>query len=163
MINEVSRRLADAKVVVIDVETNGLDWRHNHIVGWVFTFGPRADDTFYLPVRHETGDNYDPAKVRDMFNSHQDVGRHWVGHNLAFDLSFIHKECEPINGTFEDTMINACLLNEFESSYSLEKCAERADVQAKKGEEIYAHIASLFGGEAHKNRMADFWLSLIHI
>ena len=157
MINEVSRRLAKAKIVVIDVETNGLDWRNNHIVGWVFTFGPTADDTIYLPVRHESGNNFDANKVRDMFNSHQDVPRHWVGHNLAFDLGFIHKECEPINGTFEDTMLNACLLNEFESSYSLENCAIRADVQAKRGDEVYAHIAQLFGGEATKNRMADFW------
>jgi len=157
MINEVSRRLADAKMVAIDVETNGLDWRSCFICGWVFTFGPREEDTYYLPVRHETGPNHDPAKVRDMINSHQDVTRHWVGHNLAFDLAFIHKECEPINGTFEDTMVNACLINEFEESYSLAACAENVSVQSKKSSEILQHIADTFGGAAHKNRMGEFW------
>lgn len=157
MINEVSRRISQADTVVIDVETNGLDWRNCFICGWVFTFGPRPEDTFYLPVRHETGENYDPAKVRDMVNSHQDRPRHWVGHNIAFDLSFIHKECEPLNGTFEDTMINACLINEFESSYALSACATRADVQQKKAEEILQHIANVFGGDANKNRMGEFW------
>jgi len=157
MINEVSNRISQADTIVIDVETNGLDWRNNFICGWVFTFGPKPEDTYYLPVRHETGENYDPDKVRDMFNSHQDRPRHWVGHNIAFDLSFIHKECDPINGTFEDTMINACLLNEFEPSYSLASCAERADVQLKLADEILNHIASVFGGDPVKNRMGEFW------
>lgn len=158
MIDEVSRRLAVAKTVVIDVETNGLDWRHNHIVGWVFTFGPRADETFYIPVRHETGANFDPKKVNAMITSHQtSTPRHWIGHNLAFDLGFIHKEGVKLNGTFEDTMINECLLNEFEQSYSLEASADRSGVQAKKATEILQHIASKFGGDPVKNRMGEFW------
>jgi DNA polymerase-1 len=158
VIEEVSRRLALATTVVIDVETDGLDWRHNHIVGWVFTFGPRSDETFYLPVRHETGPNLDAAKVNAMIASHQhSTPRHWVGHNLSFDLGFISKEGITLNGTFEDTMVNECLLNEFEISYSLAACADRCAVQSKKIEEILRHIADKFGGEVHKNRMGEFW------
>lgn len=158
MINEVSRRLALANTVVIDVETNGLDWRHNHIVGWVFTFGPSTDETFYLPVRHKTGPNLDPSKVNAMIMSHQNsTPRHWVGHNLSFDLGFISKEGITLNGTFEDTMINECLLNEFETSYSLAACADRCGVQSKKIEEILRHISSITGDEVHKNLMGKFW------
>ena len=157
MINEVARRLSSAEIVVVDVETNGLDWRHNYIVGWVFTFGPQPDETFYLPVRHETGLNLDPVRVNDMIKSSQLASRRWVGHNLSFDLGFIAKEGITLTGAFEDTMINECLLNEFESSYSLAACADRCGVQAKKADEILNHVASVFGGEAHKNRMGEFW------
>jgi DNA polymerase I-like protein with 3'-5' exonuclease and polymerase domains len=157
MINEVYRRIRAAKTVIIDVETDGLDWRHNKIVGYVFTFSPKPQDSFYLPVRHETGPNYDPARVKKMLIACQDEPRHWVGHHLAFDLAFISNEGIQLNGTFEDTMINECLCNELEVSYSLSACADRSGVQAKLADEILRHIATQFGGEPVKNRMGEYW------
>ena len=54
---EVLRRLEMSSDVVADVETSGLDWKHNYIVGHVFNFGPKDEDSFYIPVRHQGG-NY---------------------------------------------------------------------------------------------------------
>lgn len=157
MIDEVSNRLRVADVVVIDVETTGLDWRSNRICGYVLTFGPKPEDTFYLPVRHETGPNFDAATVRNMIISHQTRPRRWIGHNIAFDLGFLTAEGIVLEGTFEDTMINAALLDEFRKSFSLQSCAEEAAVQAKLSDEIKAHIEGYFGKSFGKNYMGEYW------
>lgn len=157
LIDEVSNRLRVAGTVVIDVETTGLDWRNNRICGYVLTFGPRHDDTFYIPVGHESGPNYDPVTVRNMIVSHQTRPRRWIGHNLAFDLGFLTAAGIDLVGMFEDTMINAALLDEFRKSFSLQSCAEEAHVQAKLSDEIKSHIEAYFGRSFGKNYMGEFW------
>lgn len=157
LIDDVSTRISKADIVVVDVETNGLDWKKNRIVGYVFTFGPLASDTFYLPVRHASGPNYDADRVREMILSHQGKPRHWIGHNLAFDLAFLHAEGIELNGSFEDTMINAALLDEFRRSFSLESCADEAGVQSKKATEIKAHIEEFFQESFGRNYMGEYW------
>jgi len=157
VVDVVAAHLSKADRVVIDVETNGLDWKHNHIVGYVFTFGPTPEESFYIPVRHATGPNFEPTSVRNMIISHQTRPRHWIGHNLAFDLGFFHKEGIELVGTFEDTMINAALLDEFRRSFSLESCAYEAGVQAKLADEIKQHIETTFGQSFGKNYMGQYW------
>lgn len=157
LLDTVSSRLAKAHFVVIDVETTGLDWRVNQICGYVFSFGPRQQDSFYIPIRHESGPNYDANLVRAMIMSHQDKPRHWVGHNIAFDLGFLTAEGVILNGTFEDTMINAALLDEFRRSFSLENCAEEAGVEAKKSTEIKSHIEATFSKDFGRNYMGQYW------
>lgn len=83
--------------------------------------------------------------------------RHWIGHNLAFDLSFLHAEGITLNGTFEDTMINAALLDEFRRSFSLENCADEAGVQSKKASEIKKHIEETFKDDFGRNYMGQYW------
>ena len=157
VVDVVAAHLSKADRVVIDVETNGLDWKTNHIVGYVFTFGPAPEESFYIPVRHATGNNSEPTSVRNMIISHQTRPRHWIGHNLAFDLGFLTKEGIELNGTFEDTMINAALLDEFRRSFSLESCAREAGVQAKLADEIKEHIERTFGQSFGKNYMGQYW------
>lgn len=157
MLEEVNSALRQSRRVVIDVETTGLDWRTKKICGYVLTFGPAPEDSYYIPVRHESGPNFDPTMVRNMLVSAQTESRHWVGHNIAFDLGFLHAEGITLNGTFEDTMINAALLDEFASSFSLESCADAAGVQGKKGQAMYEHIAATFGLPVHRNRMGEYW------
>ena len=157
IIDQAYQRLNKAKQVVIDVETTGLDWRTNKICGYVLTFGPDPDDTLYLPVRHDSGPNEDAEKVRMMLIKAQAYQRHWIGHNLAFDLGFLTAEGITLNGTFEDTMINAALLDEFRRSFSLANCAEEAGVQAKLADEIKVHIETHFGQSFGRNYMGEYW------
>ena len=56
---EVLKRLSSADKVVIDVETSGLDWKNNYIVGYVFTFSSNPNDSYYIPVRHRSNNLYD--------------------------------------------------------------------------------------------------------
>jgi len=157
LIDEVSNRIEWASEIVVDVETTGLDWRSNQICGYVFSFGPHQEDSLYLPVRHERGPNYDAATVKAMVLSHQNQPRRWIGHNMAFDLGFLHAEGISLNGPIEDTMINAALLNEFRRSFSLESCAEEAGVVAKKSSEIKAHIEKTFNKDFGRNYMGQYW------
>src|SRR5688572_24601943 len=97
-------RLRDEPVVCVDLETSGLDWRRNHIVGWVLTFGSNPLDSFYLPVRHAQGGNilnYPGPQTADGWDgkphpiegaiiaSLDQPGRLVFGHHLGFDLKFM--------------------------------------------------------------------------
>ncbi len=174
---EVLKRLSSADKVVIDVETSGLDWKNNYIVGYVFTFSSNPNDSYYIPVRHRSNNLYDflppeDASIEgiktlnkihpfemDINSIFKERNIHLIGHNLAFDLKFLHKHRIDITKcTFEDTMINAGLINEYRSSYSLENCCIDAGVQPKKGHELYQYLKGKFGGPDTSKQMANFWL-----
>lgn len=166
----VLRILEECDGATIDTETSGLDWKHNHIVGWVITF--RDENSYYVPVRHAGGGNLPGCSVPmtpdgwrgdlhwfelELARIVRERPRHWVGHNLIFDLRFSKKHGVEFYGTKEDTMINAPLLDENQFSYSLDNCAKREGVQAKKGEVLYEYMARQFGGEPDKKQMGNFW------
>lgn len=152
-------RLDDAKTIVYDVETNGLDWKRNHIVGYVVTAGPLPEETWYFPTRHETGPNMDHGVVtnwiKEKIAKRDDI--RIVGHNLKFDLHMSKNEgIDFATRKLECTQVNAALIDENAGKYSLEACAARAGV-APKEIGIYEHIAKLFGGDPDKAQMANFW------
>src|SRR5580693_5202387 len=164
--------------LVYDSETSGLDWRRNHIVGHVVTFGPRADDSCYVPFRHGGGGNIgghagpqqttgwdgelapgEDELLKRVFRRSRLV----VGHNLGFDLKFVYRliGVQAFDPGFEDTIINEPLIDEFAGKFSLDACCLRRGVQAKKGETLYQHIASKFPGEGilptAKSAMGHYW------
>jgi DNA polymerase-1 len=53
-------------------------------------------------------------------------------------------------------MINEALIDDRTIGYSLDDCATRHKVQAKKGAEIYAEIAKRYGGLADRKQMQHF-------
>lgn len=165
--------LKQSHTVVIDSETSGLDWRVHHPIGWVITVGPGPQDSFYLPIRHSGGDNIPGASVPDSVSGwagdvhpveqaisdiyRDGTTRHTTFHHAAFDLKFGSKVGIDFGKSLEDTMVNAALLDENQRSYSLEYCADQAKVKAKKGQELYRHLAEKFGGEPNKKQMGNLW------
>lgn len=161
----VLHRMTEAKAVVIDTETSGLDWRKNFICGYVFTFGPRPDDSYYVPVRHrgangnlggvvgpEDPHGWDGRTTRQEEALLSALSTHTagpvIGHNLAFDLRFLLATKRfGLGPWYEDTQINAPLLDEWQGKFSLEFCAEVAGVEAKKADRIKAHIRARFPDE----------------
>ena len=143
--------------VAIDSETTGLDYREDFTVGLVLTWGEKPDETAYHPIRHEGGGNLDSEPVlkfyKELLNS---PSRRVVMHHAAFDLDFLANDGIEVRGPVEDTGINATLIDENAKKFSLEACCNRAKVQAKKGDVLYAHIASKFGGEAVRGQMEHF-------
>ncbi len=158
-----------------DSETSGLDWRVNHVVGHVVTFGPRPDDSFYLPFRHGGGgnigghvgpqtttgwDNKLAPGEDDLLRRVFKHGRRIVGHHLAFDLKFVYRliGTRAFEPQFEDTMVNAPLIDEFGGKFSLEACAGRWKVQAKKGAEMVAYLRARFPEiRSDREAMGHFW------
>ena len=174
-LNEVFNRFkAKPKQVIYDAETSGLDWKRNHVVGHVLTFGPRDSDSYYLPVRHGGGGNL-PTGInvpQETTGWKNDVAPFEVqlmkeldrpdllvgGHNLAFDLKFMFRLGYRFKAKYRDSQINAPLINEHQASVSLDYCAKVYGVQQKKTT-IYDYLCEMFP-EARANpkqSMGHFW------
>ena len=151
-LEEALNRLRSSKETCIDVETSGLDWKSNHVVGYVLSFGPRPDDSYYLPVRHHGGGNcvetFVPDTATGWDGSIHPVEKEIInlldrptvlnfGHNLAFDTKFLYRLGLRFSSQYDDTMINACLLNEQQASFSLAFCAKQIGIQQKYSLEDY--------------------------
>lgn len=174
-IEEALRRLREAKEVCYDAETSGLDWRNDHICGHVLSFGPRPDDSYYLPVRHASGGNISGCNV-PAERGNWDGGIHpieheivkeldrqditVIGHNLAFDLKFLYRiGLTKFDAKFDDTIINAVLCNEWHESVSLDHLTKVYRVEHKKVS-ILEHIAQMVPearGNVAKSNMQWFY------
>lgn len=151
--------LGDTDHLVIDTETDGLDWKKNRVVGYVITWGPNPDESRYFPTRHASGDNYDHATVTAWVKSLVDSGRYtFTGHHMKFDMHMLANEGIWFTwGQVSCTQNNAAIINENQRSYSLENCCVKMGVQEKKGEVLYKHLAAQFGCDAAPAAMAHFW------
>ena len=158
-LNEVFSRLRDAREVVYDCETSGLDWLRNFVCGHALAFGPAPSDSYYLPVRHGGGGNLFNAAGPSNEHDWNGVPTDWecelikllgrqsitlIGHNLGFDIKFLWRLGHRFNSKFEDTIINAPLLDEYQGKFSLEFCCSAAGVATKKTAEIQSHINQTF-------------------
>lgn len=170
-IEECLKRLSAAKEICVDVETSGLDWRKCHIVGHVLSFGPRDSDSYYLPVRHGGGGNIPGCHAPDTLDGWRGdihplekeivkgIDRQGVkvfGQNLSFDLRFLYRVGVRFHADYEDTMLNAALINEWEKSFSLDSLCKVYRVAQKKTN-IYDYLESRFPEAKGKGAMGHFW------
>lgn len=175
------RMVREAKNLTYDTEGTGVDWRFNHNVGYVVG-APREDDSIsggdvvYVPVRHGSGGNLlggrpmtsptegfvlhpfeaELAKAFEERNRSKPHGR-VVGHNMKFDVHMSANSGIMLGRHLACTQNMAAMADEYARRYSLEAVSERYDVTAKKGDEMYAHLAGLFGGPAARASMGNFW------
>lgn len=175
------RMVRESRFLSYDTEGSGVDWRKNNPIGYVIG-APRADltiaqeDVVYVPVRHGGGGNLmgcrplttaedkieihpfekELAKAFDQRN--QDVTKErTVGHNLKFDVHFSANAGINLGRKLACTQDRAAMLDEYQRSYSLSSCSERAGVTAKLGEGLYEHLARQFGGPAKRDQMGNYW------
>lgn len=132
-----------AKRVAIDVETNdpsissklGLGVRRGgYVCGVSFAIedGPAA----YLPVRHQNGENFEPAKVfaylRRQARVFKGKGTVIGGANLPYDLDYLLEEDVAFEPEFfRDVQVAEPLLDELQNRYSLEIIAQRYGLPGK--------------------------------
>lgn len=121
------------RVVAFDTETNGLRPFHgDRLVG--ISTGVR-DATWYLPFRHEQGDNL-PEEFLHWTIAWLNSRDQLIGHNSKFDLHMVMRDgfrLRPINRTDEcwilDTLLGCHLVNENEQwgkgSYALKYLADK--------------------------------------
>lgn len=170
---EAMRRLEASHEIVVDVETSGLSWQKNHIVGFVLTFGPRDEDSYYLPFRHAGQGNIEGVNVpqdkegwdgtthvmeREIAVQLSRPDKLLVFHHGAFDLKFLHRIGVKLDAKMEDTMINAALLDEYQSSFTLDFCCKQMRVAQKKTS-IYDYLMQKFPEiqAAPKTAMGHYW------
>ena len=146
------------KPIAFDTETTGIDI-HSKVCGWVIT---NEEHSIYVPVRHEAGGNIPnveefESELAKAFRTRGNAGYRTVGHNLGFDLRISLRHGIVLGSPLEDTMINEAIISDITPSYSLDECALRRRVTAKKGSEVYALLAQRFGGIPDRKQMKFFW------
>lgn len=138
----------DAKRICFDVETKDPDIKTHgpgnfrpgsHVVGYGFAIedGP----SFYLPIRHEGGDNLDKDKViaymRDQAKNFKGT---LVGAHLAYDLGFADRDGVEFKQVSQhsDVLNNAVLLYELYDRYGLDDVLKREGMEGKDEEILNA-------------------------
>ena len=118
--------MATEEVIAVDTETTGVT-HDDVIVGYSITC-PKADQHFYVPFRHQTGEKMLSAEIcmyaiRPFLEDSRVLK---VLHNVKFDHEkFLYDEYSINMVNFVDTMILMYVLNENEESYALKKLATK--------------------------------------
>ena len=114
------------EVIAVDTETTGVT-HDDVIVGYSITC-PKADQHFYVPFRHQTGEKMLSAEIcmyaiRPFLEDSRVLK---VLHNVKFDHEkFLYDEYSINMVNFVDTMVLMYVLNENEESYALKKLATK--------------------------------------
>ena len=91
--------------LVVDVETNGLHpYRSNQICG-VGVSALDLEESYYLPVRHQQGDNLHPDLYKNFIEFLGWSPDSLVGYNLKFDLHFLMQDGLQINHILQDVLV----------------------------------------------------------
>ena len=118
--------LVNEEVIAVDTETTGVT-HDDVIVGYSITC-PKADQHFYVPFRHQTGERMLPEDIcmNAIKPFLEDSRVLKVLHNVKFDHEkFLYDEYSINMVNFVDTMILMYVLNENEESYALKKLATK--------------------------------------
>jgi DNA polymerase-1 len=171
---ELSLRLVrEATLLSYDTETSGTDWKKNSPVGYVFYAADAP--SVYIPVRHGGAGNIPGGipmtAVDSKITPHayeielakafaertaNKVGK-VIGHNLQFDGLFSWNSGVMLGRDLACTQTAQVLIDENTPAFSLEALAKAYGVAAKKGDAMYAHIASTFGVPNNRNAMGHYW------
>ena len=109
-LEELARAIADAPMIAVDVETDGLDQQRCNLVG--IAIAAAADAGRYIPLCHVDSELADPAEVdriiRPVVEAHANV----IAHNAKFDLAVLQRHGYNDLSFDGDTMLAAYLLGE---------------------------------------------------
>ena len=133
-------------IVSVDVETTGLHWYRDRMFGVaVAACNPKAKvmASGYWDIR-------DQPRVLDALREELPKCRLVVNHNVKFDWNFLIKEGIYLpQDRVECTSVRAALINEHESSFSLDALCKKYINKGKV--DIWPELAKLFGGLPTKN------------
>ncbi len=136
---------------------------------------PPVAHTVYVPVRHGGGGNLlggKPLEAPDgewqVHEFEKELARAFeyrnqnnigitIGHHLKFDAHMSANAGVMLGRELRDTQNLGPILNEYQRSFSLANSCEAYGVTAKKGDELYAHLSSLFGGPNSFKSMEHYW------
>ena len=99
--------LENAREVVVDTETTGLKpWHGARLCGVGLAITPELG--FYLPFRHETGENLDLEEMQDLWEALRRVPQ-MIGYNLKFDLAVMYQDGydPPLEQNLKDVIVAA--------------------------------------------------------
>lgn len=165
------RMVRESSKLAYDTETTGVDWKTNQPIGYVLT-SPEA--SVYVPIRHGGGGNlpgsrpmqtptdkitpsdFEVALAKAFKDRHSSLGR-VIGHHMKFDVHMSANAGVMLGRNLGCTQNMHAMLDEYSKEFSLDACAKTYGVTAKKGDSLYAAIASEIGCAATRNSMEHFW------
>lgn len=149
------------KRICPDVETRDEKLREMGIGvrrgGYVVGFGFTLEDgpSYYLPVRHDGGDNLDVKQVLRYLKAQAKVFTgEIVGANLSYDLDYMAEEGIefPKVKFFRDIQVADPLINELQDGYSLEDICERHGIPGKDETVLLEAAAAYCSKEERKKK-----------
>lgn len=160
-------RLIGAKRISIDVETRdeqltdlgpGVRRPDCYIAG--IAIGRDDGGRWYLPIRHDGGDNLDPETVLAWARSElNNFDGEVVGTNINYDLDFLAQEGVTFAKTkrFRDIQVAEPLLDENRLQFGLEVLAQDY-LKEGKHEELLMEAARAYGfGKTAKDLKTNLW------
>jgi DNA polymerase I-like protein with 3'-5' exonuclease and polymerase domains len=153
--------LAGQGAIAIDTETKDPELktrgpgyhRPDTFVAGV-SVGTEAGFRQYYPMRHEGGDNLDPAKVRSWLKRELARPVPKIGLNLGYDVGFLRKEGIEVKGPLYDVGVAEALLDENRLNYGLDSISKSHLGVGKDDEELERWISEKFG---KKNPKSNIW------
>jgi len=145
--------LSGYREIAIDLETKdpnlttyGAGWARGdgHIIGIAIAV---EGASWYFPIRHELGPNFDPKMTFKWLQTVVAVDRDYVFHNAQYDVGWLMAEGMEVAGRWVDTMIVAPLLDENRFSYALNALG-RDYLEERKSEKELREAAEAFGVNA---------------
>ena len=136
--------------VAIDLETKdpnlmtyGSGWarKDGHVIGIAVAV---EGDSWYFPIRHEIGPNFDPVITFKWLKNIVSKDRDYIFHNAPYDVGWLLAEGVAVQGRIIDTLVCAPLLDENRFSYAL-NALSRDYLQERKSEHLLREAAASFG------------------
>jgi len=134
--------LSKASIIGVDSETvdlglaakKGPGWAtgQGHVLGW--SFWTPEHGKYYLPVRHENGENLDYKNVKRFMQDLMKLDVPKTFHNAVYDLGWMDYEgidCIYYREDIYDSMYAAALVDENQKSYSLDNVSKRWGINPK--------------------------------
>ncbi len=120
-IDELNKKLLSVSEFCFDTETTGLDPHNDKLVGISISF--QLHEAFYIPIYF---DNKEDAleKLSHLCSAFENSAITKIGHNIKFDVLFLHYYNINVQGNFFDTMLAHYLLAP-EQHHKMDALAER--------------------------------------
>lgn len=136
--------------ITIDLETCDYELKHTSPgfisgVGFVAGIAIAAEEgSWYIPIRHAKGDNYDEQEVVRWLNKVLSANTEKEFHNAQYDLGWLKWLGVTVKGRIFDTMIAAPLLDENRYSYSLDSLGKDYLGEGKREEALKLSVVAEF-------------------
>lgn len=143
---------SNAKRIAIDCETKDSDLRelgpgsirNGYTTGWAIAI--EGGEKFYLPIRHEGGDNLPVEEVLAYLRHNMKHFKgEYVGANLSYDIGYAATDKLEFNkeAKFRDIQIADPLIYELHKSFSLKNIGERWGVKGKETQVLFDAARSM--------------------
>lgn len=142
--------------LVIDTETNGLDWAKDDKVCGVPVLA--GDKSFYFPFRHGEGPNLPESYLRQLAVEVFTPERVQGGFNYSFDEKMLAKEGKVLAKKSWDSILSAHLLNENEESFKMEELGKKYlnEDAGNEEDQLIDLLVERYGG-SRKTAKGNLW------